>query len=150
MIHSINNNLQYNKYQKIENKEKSTDIKIEDLSKKLKIYNDKNNKNIKFIDLLEKINLNISTEERIKIKKDGNKLLEKVEKEINKLNGKNGYIEDLEKLTKDMNKYVDLEKKIFDIKNKLNKETNELKRKDLETKLIKLETKLIELIVLNK
>ncbi len=60
---------------------------IEDLNN----YNNTNNDDVMFIDLLEKMMFSMSTSEKINISQDGQNLIDALDNEINKLNGYNSY-----------------------------------------------------------
>ena len=134
-IQSTPNYNYFNSYQKT-----NEPITIESLSEDLKEYNIKNNKDVMFIDMLEKISINLTMEEKLSISNDGNKLLKKLEDEISKLNGHNSYVENN---SDNSGKSKDLDSELSELKSKLLKETDENKILELQMKIFELETLMI-------
>ena len=138
MANTIQSIPQYSYFNNFQTKKEP--ITVETLSEDLQEYNNKNNDDIMFIDMLEKISLNLTTEERLSISRDGNKLLEVLDKEISKLNGINSYMGEL---SNEMDKFEDLNLEISKLKSELLRETDEQKILDLQTQILELETLLL-------
>lgn len=113
---------------------------VESISIKLKNLNESQNTNILFIDILEKISLNMSSEEKFSIANDNQLLINKIDSEINSINGSLSY---LENSIKESSIPSELLKTISDLKSRILKETDPEIKKKLELELFSLEAQLI-------
>ena len=115
-------------------------LTVKDLSDKLEEYNNENNENVLFIDLLENIIFKSSSQDKYKFSKDGQTLINALNKEINNLN--NPGLVEYEKLLDENDKFSELNDEISKLKAELAKTTEETEKKRLELEIFKLESSL--------
>lgn len=149
MLQTLNTNINpikniYLQDNKSYQKEKIT---IESLIENLEEYNKENNDDLLFIDILEKISFSMSASEKIQISNDGNKLLEKIDKEISKMSGYLVYDNSSFEVSYNDKEDNSLSAQISKLKSQLNSETDEDKKILLLNEIFLLETQTLNAIV---
>jgi hypothetical protein len=115
------------------------EITIESLQDELDEYNKNNHDDVLFIDILEKISFNMSSQDKMAISKDGRKLLEKIDDELSKMNGNQVFSE----LSSPQQPNENILREISKLKSELSKESDESKSILLVNKIMELETRLL-------